>query len=363
MIRIRPGCITEIKARRQGCTEVEVQIEGEGRYRAYNYDDMTGPVGVGDEVVLNTSAVAIGLGTGGAHFIMANMTRPYHEMQDPGHIMKMRYSPAQVKVLAAEEPHSPHAEIINNTTTLGRTPVVVGTLHSMLAPAAAGIKVASQGGAKVVYVMTDGAALPLALSNLVVQLREKGLIDATVTCGHAFGGDYETINIYTALLTAVAVAGAGVVVVAMGPGIVGTGSRYGFTGVEQGEIINAVNILEGCPVAIPRISFADSRARHRGLSHHSSTALGKIALTPCTLVLPELDDPGQANLVQDQVQQAGLAAKHRVVSAAGQPALAELDRLGIRVTSMGRSPADDPAFFLAAGATGIYAASLIKPNT
>lgn len=352
------GRVTSVKSQRRDLTEVTVYIPGEGQQRAYNYDAMTGPVGVGDEVILNTTAVAKNLGTGGAHFVMANVSHPHHDMQETGHIMKMRYSPSQVKVLAAEEPGSPYAEAINHTTTLGQTPVVVGTLHSMLAPAAAGIKAATGGRARVVYVMTDGAALPLSLSNLVARLKDVGLIDATVTCGHAFGGDYETINIYTALLTAVAVAGADVVVVAMGPGIVGTASKYGFTGVEQGEIINAVNILGGRPVAIPRISFADPRRRHRGLSHHTVTALGQIALTPCTMVLPILADPEQTNLVQDQAHRTGLTQKHKIVSEEGQPALDELDRRGVVVTSMGRSPAADPAFFLAAGAAGIHATQL-----
>lgn len=351
--------MAEIKARRPNITEIIVSIPGEGKQKAYNYDLMTGPVSAGDEVILNTTAVAKNLGTGGAHFVMANVSRPDKDMSGAGHIMKLRYSPCQVKVLAAEEPDSPHAEGIKNTETLGGTPVVVGTLHSMLAPAAAGIKVATGGRARVVYVMTDGAALPLWLSNMAYELREKGLVDATITCGHAFGGDYETINIYTALLTAVEAARADVVVAAMGPGIVGTASKYGFTGVEQGEIVNAVNILNGRPVSIPRISFADLRERHRGLSHHTVTALGKIALTPCTVVLPVLTDAGQEDLVTSQIGRAGLAEKHTIVREEGRPALDELDRRGIRVTSMGRSPADDPAFFLAAGAAGIYAGKLV----
>lgn len=362
MIRIRQGRVTGVKARRGDITEITVQIPGEPAGKAYNYDLLTGPVHTGDTVVLNTTAVSKNLGTGGAHFVMANFTAPPREARESGHIMKLRYSPCQVKVLAAEEPDSPDAEIIKNTTSLDAVPVVVGTLHSMLAPAAAGAKVVTGGRARVVYVMTDGAALPLPLSNLVRELREKGLVDATITCGHAFGGDWECINIYTALLAAKAVARADVIIVAMGPGIVGTGSPLGFTGVEQGEIINAVNILGGRPVAIPRISFADPRERHRGLSHHTVTALGKIALTPCTVVLPQLPDPGQSTLIREQLSRAWPRDKHRQALEDGYPALAELKRREIRVTSMGRTPEDDPAFFLSAGAAGIYAAKLAVDN-
>jgi hypothetical protein len=362
LIRTRQGKITAIKASRPGITEIMVEVPGEGIQKAYNYDLLTGPVEEGHTVILNTTAVAKKLGTGGAHFVMANVSAPVRDAREAGHIMKLRYSPCQVKVLAAEEQNSPHAEAIKNTESLAGTPVVVGTLHSMLAPAAAGIKTATAGRARVVYVMTDGAALPLMLSNLVHNLREKGLIDTTITCGHAFGGDWETVNIYTALLTAKAVARADVIVVAMGPGIVGTASRFGFTGVEQGEIINAVNILGGRPVAIPRISFADPRERHRGISHHTVTALGKIALTACTVVLPELPDARQTGLLQEQIARAWPAGKHRVVAVDGGPALEELERRGIEVTSMGRGPADDPAFFLAAGAAGVYAAGLALPG-
>jgi len=358
LIRTRQGQVLSVKARRTNLTEIIVQIPGEPEQKAYNYDQLTGPVAVGDLVVLNTTAVAKKLGTGGAHFVMANVSKPEHEADQAGHIMKLRYSPCQVKVLAAEESDSPAAEIIKNTTSLDGTPVVVGTLHSMLAPAAAGVKFAAKGEARVVYVMTDGAALPLPMSNLVHDLKEAGLVDATITCGHAFGGDWECINIYTALLTAKAVARADVIIVAMGPGIVGTASLLGFTGVEQGEIVNAINILGGQPVAIPRLSFADARERHRGLSHHTVTALGKIALTSCTVVLPELADVGQRALIQSQLDLAWPADKHRLVWEDGHPALAELERREVMVTSMGRAPAEDPAFFLAAGAAGRYAARL-----
>ncbi|KJS14157.1 MAG: hypothetical protein VR67_01370 [Peptococcaceae bacterium BRH_c8a] len=356
MIRIRQGSVTQILNKRIGLTELLAAIPGVGDQKAYNYDGLTGPVEVGDNVILNTTAVAKKLGTGGAHFVMANLTRPERDTGAAGHIMKMRYSPAQVKVLAAEEPESPWAESIRNTDSLAGTPVVVGELHSVLAPAAAGIKSASDGQARVVYIMTDGAALPIYLSNLVHQLKECSLLDATITCGHAFGGDWEAVNVYSALLTAVAAAKADVIIVAMGPGIVGTASRYGFTGVEQGEIINAVNILGGTPVAIPRISFADPRDRHRGLSHHTATALGKIALTSCTVVLPDLDNPSWSQIILKQIAQAWSPDKHTLVSQDGRSALTELESKGVKVTSMGRTPQQDPAFFLAAGAAGIYAA-------
>ncbi|SFF94098.1 Protein of unknown function [Desulfotomaculum arcticum] len=357
MIRIRRGTVQTILSRRPGITAVLVEIPGESTGRAYNYDAITGPVAEGDGVLLNTTAVAKNLGTGGAHFVMANLTSPEKEMNEPGHIMKLRYTPGQVKVLAAEEPESPVAEKINRTESLDGLPVVIGTLHSMLAPAAAGIRAAMGQEARIVYIMTDGAALPLWLSELVYELKQKGLIDAAITCGHAFGGDWETINVYTALQAAVAAAKADAVIVAMGPGIVGSASKFGFTGVEQGEIVNAVNILAGEPVAIPRISFADQRERHRGISHHTITALGSVALTPSTIVFPRLPHH-LAAIIGEQAKAAGLDQKHRLATEDGAPALELLQQQSINVKSMGRTIQDDPAFFLAAGAAGIHAGKM-----
>lgn len=360
MIRTRQGTVTGITGHRDGFTTVLVSIPGEGEGRAYNFDLLTGPVEIGDTVILNTTAVHRKLGTGGAHFVMANVSRPSRDAAPRGHIMKLRYSPAQVKVLAAEEQDSPWHETLQDANSLGGIPVVIGELHSMLAPAAAGVKAASGGRIRVVYLMTDGAALPIALSNLVHNLKQCGLLDATVTCGHAFGGDWEAVNVYSGLLTAVSAARADVIIAAMGPGIVGTGTRFGYTGVEQGEMVNAVNVLGGRPVAIPRISFADPRPRHRGLSHHTVTALGLVALASCSVVLPELDNPEMSALLDEQLARAWAPDKHQLVTADGRPALDELAGRGVRVTSMGRTPEDDPAFFLAAGAAGIHAAGLVQ---
>src|SRR4029078_4173129 len=114
---------------------------------------------------------------------------------------------------------------------------------------------------------------PLAMSDLVASIRAKGLIDATVTCGHAFGGDYEAVSVFSALAGAPRVAHADAAVIVMGPGIVGTNPRLGFSGMEVGPILDAASGLAGVPIACLRVSFADGRDRHVGLSHHSATAL------------------------------------------------------------------------------------------
>ncbi len=357
MIRIRRGKVTEIVTQTRELTEIRVEVEGKTE-DAINYNFMTGPVRVGDVVTLNTTAVHMGLGSGGYHFVMANDSVQGTEVDEMGHIIKLRYTPCQVKCFTVEEELHPHRAKIQDFTSLKKTPVIVGTLHSMLAPAAAGVKKASGGKLRVVYIMTDGASLPIQLSRTVAELKEKGVIDATVTVGHAFGGDFEAVNIYTGLIAAKEAAEADVIIVTMGPGIVGTGTLYGFTGIEQGEIINAVNILGGKAIAIPRISFVDARERHTGISHHTLTVLEKIAITPCVVVLPRMD-PIKENYVNKQLMKAGITLDHEVLTEDGEPALMYLIEKDIVVTTMGRSMSQDREFFLSAGAAGILASKYV----
>ncbi len=220
---------------------------------------------------------------------MANLSSDDVGEIDEGHIVKARYTPVQHTVLAVEEKDSPERGEIEEFATLNSMPVVIGQLHSQLAPAAGAIKRLSNGRARVAYIMTDSAALPLDFSRQVHELRGKGLIDSTITVGQAFGGEIEAVNIYTGLIAAKQVAGADAVIVCPGPGNVGTGTLYGFSSIEQGEIVNAVNVLGGSAIAVARISFADPRPRHQGLSHHTITSLGRVALTKCILALPMID--------------------------------------------------------------------------
>lgn len=357
MIRIRQGTVTEVVETSRELSEIKVNIDGNTE-SALNYDFLTGPVHVGDTVVLNTTAVHKKLGTGGLHFVMANVNLKEVDIPDRGHIMKLRYTPGQVKCLSVEEEESPYRKQIQGFTSLGGIPVVIGTLHSMLAPIAAGIHHSFGREAKVAYVMTDGAALPIQMSKTVAELKDKGFIQHTITTGNAFGGDFEAVNIYTGLIAAKVTAKADVIIVTMGPGIVGTGTQYGFTGIEQGEIINAVNILEGRAIAVPRISFADKRKRHQGLSHHSLTVLRKIALTPYTLVLPEMEQNKEA-FILNQLKQAGISELEAVVRMDGTEALDYLEEKDVKVTTMGRGVHEDREFFLTAGAAGLYAGKIL----
>ena len=121
-------------------------------------------------------------------------------------------------------------------------------------------------GTRVVYVMTDQGALPLAFSRSVAELRAADLLAGTVTVGQAFGGDLEAVTVHSGLLAAALALDADVVVVTQGPGNLGTGTRWGFSGVAAGEAVNAAATLGGRPVGALRISGADPRPRHRGVS-------------------------------------------------------------------------------------------------
>lgn len=355
MIRIRKGNVLDITFQRKGYEEIIVDVEGTEE-RAVNYPWLTGPVHKGDTVFLNTTAVAKNLGTGGVHFVMCNTANESLDAPQAGHIMKLRYTPAQVKVRAVEEEENPVSRMLRGKNSLDGMPVVIASLHSMLGPVAAVIKKLSGGKLKIVYIMTDGGALPLPLSHLVHQLRERKLIDTVITCGHAFGGDLEAVNIYSGLLAGKEIAGADVAVVAMGPGIVGTASEFGFTGVEQGEIVNAVNVLEGKPIAVPRISFADKRDRHRGVSHHTLTALGRIALTKAVVCVPVMEEK-KARFVEEQLKTSGITEKHQVMVVDGLPVLDAVKEYNLKVKTMGRGVDNDLEFFLAAGAAGVIAVS------
>ncbi|MTI79381.1 MAG: DUF3866 family protein [Firmicutes bacterium] len=357
MIRIRQGEVEDILSHNPEVTEILVNVEDQ-QQKAVNYDQLTGPVKTGDKVVLNTTALSKKLGTGGRHFVMVNLSNEETNPPEAGHIMKLRYTPCQVKVLSVEEDDSPYSQIMKDTTSLEGMPVIAATLHSMLPAIVAALHKLGQGKWRVAYIMTDGAALPLTFSKIVKLLKNKDMLHHTITCGHAYGGDLEAVNVYSALLAAKAVAKADVAVVAMGPGIVGTGSKYGYTGLEQGQVVNAIHTLGGRAVAVPRISFADQRERHRGLSHHTATALGDVALASCTVALPKLS-PEQKLLVEKQLQQSGIIKKHHLVEVDADPSLAALKDAGIKVTTMGRTVEQDREFFLAAGAAGIVAADYL----
>lgn len=329
----------------------------ERELEAVGFPGMLGPLTAGDRVVVNTTAVELDLGTGGVGFILWNLDGTYPDEPGPGHIVKLRYTPWQTEVLAAEAPESEHHEQLAQADSIDGMAVVACTLHSQVAAVAGGMKAAAP-DARVGYLMTDGAALPLAWSNLVRHLKEASLVDVTCTAGHAFGGDLEAVNVFSGLAALRHAAGVDVTVVGMGPGVVGTDSKLGFTGMEQGQVLDATTALQGIPIACLRIAFADQRPRHAGVSHHSLTALSLATREGCTIAVPELPRE-RLESVLEQLRDAGVTERHEVVTADGGPGVDLLNERGLTPTSMGRSMDEVPELFLAGAAAGAVAVATV----
>ena len=328
--------------------------------RALAYPALTGTPRPGDRVLLNTAALDLRLGTGGYALVVAIPDRlppdaPAAGGTAAGHLVKARYTPLQTVVAGADEQGSPYHDVLRDADDLSGMPVVVADLHSALPAILAGYLAERDSRPPVAYVMLDGGALPAWFSRTTAELRELGWLAGTITVGQAFGGDLEAVTLHTGLLAARHALGAELAVVTQGPGNLGTGTRWGFSGVACGEAINAAAVLGGRPVGSLRVSAADPRDRHRGVSHHSLTAYGRVALAAADIVVPEL--PGEFGAAV-RAAAATLGDRHRLVRIPVDGLFDQLRACPVGLSSMGRGLDDDPAYFLTAAAAGRYAASL-----
>ena len=145
-----------------------------------------------------------------------------------------------------------------------------------------------------------------------------------------------------------------------GPGNLGTGTKWGYSGVAAGEAVNAAAVLGGRPVASLRISFADPRERHQGVSHHSLTAYGQVALAAADVVIPALPEPRAARVAADV---APLGPRHRLVTVPVDGLEEALRATPVALSTMGRSLDEDLEYFLAAAAAGAARASAYSPGS
>jgi len=358
MIRWRWGTVVAPRRQWRGAVEVEVAVAARrpsdpSVVRAIAYPALVGTPAAGDRVLLNLNALALGLGTGGYALVVALPDRLPDDVDAPGHVVKARYTPLQAVVLAADEEASPHRAALVDAASLSGLPVVAADLHSALPAILLGAHAANP-SLRVAYVMTDGGALPAWFSRTLDGLRPH--LAGTVTVGQAFGGDLESTNVHSGLLAARIALRADIAVVTQGPGNLGTGTTWGFSGAAVGDAVNAAFALGGRPVAAPRISGADPRPRHRGVSHHSLTAFGRVALAPADLVMPADLPEDLAADVRTALE--ALVPPHRLVEVPAADLGPALESSPVPLSTMGRSLAEDRAYFLSAAAAGRHAAAL-----
>ena len=382
MIRWREATVERLRARWSGAAEYDValndvtldgvsaQVVGmpdvtpdgptSGTIPALAYTDMVGTPQPGDRVLLNITALKLGLGTGGLALIVAIPDRlPADQRSGPGHIVKARYTPLQTVVLGVDEQESPHHELLRDATGIGGLPVIMADLHSAVPAILAGLREAHP-GVRAAYLMTDGGALPIAFSRTVAGLSEAGWLAGTITLGQAFGGDLEAVNVHTGLLAAAHVLHADVAIVAQGPGNLGTGSPWGYSGVATGEAVNATAALGGRAIGSLRISEADERERHRGISHHSLTAYGRVAMAAADLPVPLLGGTfGDRVLEQARALAAGSAGRLTLREIDVGSLVDALASSPVQLSTMGRGLDQDPASFVSAAAAGRFAAALL----
>jgi hypothetical protein len=309
-LSLRRGRVTAIRERHEGL--VRLDVDG---VDCVAYPSLTGPVALEDEVLVNVQARELDLGSGGFDVLYANLTRGLGLAPDEGaHVMLLPYTPLQHARLHVEEAGEPAAQ-------LDGMPVLCCSLHSQVAPACAAL-----GGLRVAYVQLAGGALPVSLSDTVRVLKTRGVVTASAAVAPCFDGDVQCVSVASAL--GWARGGHDMAVCAIGPGIVGTGTRFGHGGIAAAEAANAALALGGVPVVAARVSGADERARHRGLSHHTEAVLA---------------------LVRGEAVVADSAGEGWREACAGLP-----------LSHMGRGPDEDSDFFAAAYAAGVAARELVR---
>ena len=190
-IRWRRGRVTATGRAGRDTLELTVEVPDDGAVRALAYVSLVGAPQVGDDVLLNTTALAQGLGTGGFALVVAVPDRLPPDPTGPGHLVKARYTPLQVTVPGVDEQDTEHHALLAEVDDLGGMPVVVADLHSALPAILIGM-LATDPDLKVAYVMTDGGALPAGFSRTLDALAPS--LAGVVTVGQAFGGDLEAVT-------------------------------------------------------------------------------------------------------------------------------------------------------------------------
>ena len=331
-LALRRGSVVSVE-RPGPAAELTVDVGGEQR-RAVSFESMTGPVEPGDDVVVNTAALDLGLGSGGFDIVHVNLTRGLEGTGAEGaHVMKLNYTSLQHAVHPIEEKAPPEP-------ALGGTPVAVVSLHGQL-PCVAWAVAQRRPGTRVGYVQTAGGALPGQMSRVVRELLDRGLLAGHITAGPAFGGQHEAISTAGALHAGIRALGWDAAIAGPGPGILGSATALGHGGIAALDSAHAAMSLGARALIVPRMSSGDPRPRHRDLSHHTATVL-RLLLRPAIVAVPE-----------------GLQMSGEHEYRTGTADLDGYRESGLPVRTMGRDPDEDELFFRASLAGGSVLGDLI----
>jgi hypothetical protein len=326
VLSLRRGTVSAVLE--QNDELIRLLVDGES---CLAYPRLTGPVELGDEVIVNTQARDLGLGSGGFDILYANLTQGIGLGVEPGaHVMTLPYTPLQAAARHVEEGGELPA-------SLNGMPVVCCSLHSQVAPVCAGLR--RRHRLRVAYVQVGGGALPVSLSDALRTLRRGGYLEVALAVAPCVDGDVQAVTTASALAWC-AGQGFDAAVCSIGPGIVGTASALGHGGLVAVEMANTASVLSGSPILAVRYSGADARERHRGVSHHTRAILdlgaaGVIVAWPQGLEAPDWLSTREEIDVEGWHEECGR----------------------LPLSHMGRSLEDDPWFFMCAFAAGEVARS------
>jgi hypothetical protein len=322
----------------------------QGAKRAILYKNLTPRVEIGDDVLVNVTATELKLGTGGWDIVREVLSVDDWSIETvQGHIIKARYTPIQHSILAIESQESEYHHHFNDSFSLMGHPVWLAELHSMV-PLFYFVSQEIKAGSSCCVIFDDQASLALAMSDQLRALQKEDEFHS-ITIGQSFGGEYEAITIASALQFAKDTLQADFILISVGPGVVGTGTRFGFSGMIMSHWSHTISALEGVPIWIPRLSFADGRKRHYGLSHHTLTPLCQFTFKKAVLPLPFVEEEKYQKLIEQLDDYRPFQTEHQILFAAEDTVtnlvIQALNHASIPIQTMGRKFEDDPLFFCA----------------
>ncbi|HEY2631268.1 MAG TPA: DUF3866 family protein [Solirubrobacteraceae bacterium] len=390
MLKLRKATVVEAHRARGPEQNLVVMLANGERRPAIADVRLLGVSVVGDELIVNVQARDLALGSGGFDIVHVNLTRGLVADGTPGaHVMKLNYTSMQHAVVPVEDALKGTGTQTGTGTEMGATangtsaggeldlplerPVGVLALHGQLA-ALAWAFAQAQPDLRLGFVQTPGGALPGGRSRVVRELRERGLLAGHLTAGASYGGEGEAITTAGAIHHGLRILGWDAAVCGPGPGIVGSSSPLGHGGMHALDSTHTALALGAQALLVARMSSADERERHRGISHHTLTVLD-LLLEPVTVALPAgIRSPVGADLraglgsvfarsaergklqleleVERPARMAHHDWRHAAVDLPGYLAS------GLPAMTMGRGLVEDPLFFAAALSGGTVLAEL-----